>query len=134
MGYGALNDGSLRAPGGQVPAEVQRGLEGAYREGLRDLNEIRQSLRDTDMETAAQVADLIREMQRLDPSRFPGNPALLEQLRAQLLPDLEQMEIQLRRQLEEKQGGQVRTSTSDRIPTGYADAIAEYFRKLSKGK
>ncbi|MCS7023548.1 MAG: DUF4175 domain-containing protein [Bryobacteraceae bacterium] len=134
IGYGALNDGTLRAPRGPLPAEFQRALEGAYREGLRDLQEIRQSLRETDMETAAQVAELIREMQRLDPSRFPGNPALLEQLRAQLLPDLEQMEIQIRRQLEEKQGGQVRTSTSDRIPTGYAEAIAEYFRKLSKGK
>ncbi|MBL8234283.1 MAG: hypothetical protein JNL98_37650, partial [Bryobacterales bacterium] len=53
-----MNDGTLRGPGGQMPAELQRGLENTYREGMRDLNEIRQNLRETDMETAAQVADL----------------------------------------------------------------------------
>jgi hypothetical protein len=73
-------------------------------------------------------------MQRIDPSRFPGNPGLLEQLRSQILPNMEQLEIQLRRKLEEKQGGQVRTAAGDQIPSGYADAVAEYFRKLSKGK
>lgn len=133
-GYSALNDGGLRAPGGALPAEMQRGLESAYREGLRDLNEVRRALSAEDGETAKEVGDLIRQMQSLDPARFPGNPALLEQMRAQLLPNLEQLEIQLRRQIEEKQGGQVRTGTSAPVPAGYADAVAEYFRKLSKGK
>lgn len=133
-GYQALNDGSLRVPDGQVPLENQRRLGETYREGLRDLNQLRMSLAEADSETSKEVQDLIRQMMRLDPSRFPGNPALIEQLRAQILPNLEQLEIQLRRQLDEKQGGQVRSATSDPIPAGYADAVAEYFRKLSKGK
>jgi hypothetical protein len=133
-GYAALNDGSLRVPDGQVPMEDRRRLESAYREGIRDLNQLRMSLAESDSETSKEVQDLIRQMMRLDPARFPGNPALIEQLRAQILPNLEQLEIQLRRQLDEKQGGQVRSATSDPIPAGYADAVAEYFRKLSKGK
>jgi len=129
-----LNDGSLNAPGGQLSAEQQRGLETAYRDGMRDLNAIRQAMQGEDGETAKEVQDLLRQMQRLDPSKFPGNPALLEQMRAQLLPTIEQLEIQLRRKLDEKQGGQVRTGVSDPIPAGYAERVAEYFRKLSKGK
>jgi len=39
-----------------------------------------------------------------------------------------------RRKLEEQNGGQVRSGASDRVPPGYGEAVAEYFRKLSKGK
>lgn len=135
-GYNALNDGSLRAPGGGDGryTEGGRGLETAYRDGLRDLNQLRQGVAGEDAESAKEIQELIRQMQRVDPSKFPGNPALLEQLRSQLLPNLQQVEIQLRRKLEEQQGGTVRTAAGDSIPAGYADAVAEYFRKLSKGK
>lgn len=133
-GYSAMNDGSLQGPWGPLPAEGQRGLETAYREGLRDLSQLRQSLAQDNAETAQEIQDLIRQMQQLDPSRFPGNPLLIERIRAQVLPNLEQLEIRLRRQLEEKNGGQVRATSPDSIPAGYADAVAEYFRKLSQGK
>lgn len=134
-GYGAINGGDLEAPGGNAaPMEGGRGLETAYREGLRDLNQLRSSLSETGSESAKEIADLVRQMQRIDPSRFPGNPALLERMRSEILPNLEQLEIQLRRQLDEKQGGQVRSAVADPVPAGYADAVAEYFRKLSKGK
>ena len=46
----------------------------AYNDSMRDLNQLRQSVRD-DPDMAKQVQELIREMERLDPSRFPGNPA-----------------------------------------------------------
>ena len=48
-------------------------------------------------------------MQRLDPSRFPGNPALVEQLHSQVLADVDKLELQLRRQLDDKDSGQVRS-------------------------
>jgi len=80
------------------------------------------------------LMDVMRAMQQLDPARAQGNPALLEQLRTQILPNLEQVELQLRRKLENQQAGQVRSSATERVPTGYGDAVAEYFRKLSKGK
>ena len=80
------------------------------------------------------IEALIREMQQLDPRAFPGNPVLMERLNAQIIPHIEQIELQLRRAMEEKQSGQVKSGAAERVPAGYADAVAEYFRKLSKGK
>lgn len=108
-------------------------LEGLFRQGLRDLGELRRELKDSP-EVQRDIQQLIREMERLDPSRFKGNPALLEQLRASLLANLEQVELQLRRKLEDRQPGQIRSSSAHPIPPGYRDSVAEYFRKLSKGQ
>lgn len=61
-----------------------------------------------------------------------------EELAARLgrtvLPGLEQVEAELRRKLDEQTGGQIRTSAPDAAPQGYADAAADYFRRLSKGQ
>jgi hypothetical protein len=42
--------------------------------------------------------------------------------------------VQLRRQSAELETGQVRSGGSDRVAPGFTDAVAEYFRKLSKGR
>jgi hypothetical protein len=70
-------------------------------------------------------------MQRLDPKRFPGNPELLSNLHGRILAEVEQLELQLRRMVDDK-GGRVRSTSGDPAPPGYADAVAEYFRRLSK--
>jgi hypothetical protein len=107
-------------------------VEQAYRQGVRDLQQLRQALQDNP-DMAREVEETLREVQRFDPSRTPGNEALLEQIRTQVLPNIEQLELQLRRKLEGKDG-QVRSSAAERIPQGYGDAVAEYFRRLSKAK
>jgi hypothetical protein len=44
------------------------------------------------------------------------------------------LELKLRRDVEGKEGsGEARSATPDRVPSGYADQVAEYFRRLSKG-
>lgn len=111
-------------------------LDRAIREGVRDLSQIRgqigQAMQDGG-ETERDIQKLIREMQQLDPKRFVGNPELVEQLRNQLLANIEQLELQLRRQVD-GESGNVRTGTQQRVPSGYGEAVAEYFRKLSKGR
>lgn len=131
--FSAMNTGERLPPetGLQPPAADFRALEQAYREGLRDLAALRQSMRDHP-ELATDLQELIRQMQRLDPKRFPGNPALVEQLRTQLVPTLEHVELRLRRQLEDSGEGQVRSGLARPVPPGYADAVAEYYRKLSR--
>lgn len=84
-------------------------------------------------ELSKEVNDLMKEMSRIDPSKFPGNPELIEQIRTQILPNIENLELQMRRQLEGTSGS-VRSSAGDRVPQGYGEAAAEYFRRLSKGK
>jgi hypothetical protein len=103
----------------------------AYDDSLRDLNQLRQAVRE-DPEMAKQVQELIQEMEHLDPSRFPGNPALVEQLHSQVLADVDKLELQLRRQLDDKDSGQVRSGDTKTVPQGYEESVAEYYRRLSK--
>ena len=100
------------------------------REGLRDLSELRQQVQDSP-ELAGEISEIMKEIQKYDPARIATDPLLAERIRASVLPAVQQLELQLRRKLESG-GGDVRSSSTDRVPTGYGDAVAEYFRKLSK--
>jgi hypothetical protein len=133
--YSAMNRGGYlpEAPRGPVGPGDIAGIERAYREGLRDLSQMRGELGGDNPEVARDIQELIREMQRLDPSRFQGNPALVEQLRTQVLSGLEQLELQMRRKLDDA-SSQARTGAARPVPNGYQDSVAEYFRRLSKGK
>jgi hypothetical protein len=79
------------------------------------------------------LQSLIDQMRTLDPKRFPGNPALVEQMHQQLVSTVDALELQLRRQLDEKQGGTIRNTDPTKVPAGYQDSVAEYYRKLSGG-
>ena len=101
-------------------------FEQNYRSTLRELEnnpQIGKDLRGT-----------IQDMYRLDPRLSPGNPELMNRIESQMLTGIEQIELQLRRQLDDQQGGAVRSGSAEPVPQGYADAVAEYFRRLSKEK
>ena len=132
--YTAMNSGGYRPQLGRAPDPTSlRGVEQAFREGVRDLSEIRQELAG-DPEAMKEVQQLIREMQRLDPSRFPGNPELVQRMIGDIRVGLDQLELQLRRKLDEQKGGQVRSATPAQVPNGYQESVAEYFRRLSRSK
>jgi hypothetical protein len=130
--YGDVDTGSntplprAAAPGtGQNPGDVQREIQ----QNVEELNQLRNQLQG-DSEGSRQVDNLIREMHRLDPTRFRGNPLLVEQLHAQALNDVDKLELQLQRNGEEKPG-QTRSTNSAPVPPGYQDSVADYFRRLS---
>ena len=132
--YGVNTGNNIYAPGGAVnpqvgsnPADSERIIQ----QGLRELNQLRQ-LAKNDPAASKQIDDLVREMQRLDPSRFPGNPQMVEELHAQVLSDVDKLEMQLRRQMDPQQMSQVRTATPSPVPPGYQDAVADYYRRLGK--
>jgi hypothetical protein len=132
--YSAMNTGERQfadpITGNYDPEAAAR----AYRDALRELSQMRQSMTGENAESTKELQALIQEMQRLDPRRFPGNPELIDRMLTTVVPSIEQLELQLRRQSEDKQLGDVRSGASDKVPQGYSDAVAEYFRKLSKGK
>jgi hypothetical protein len=130
--WSAINRGDwLPAPGRtEAPRTSPEDLERAYQQGIRDLGRLQRAIEDNP-ELTRDVQGLIREMQRLDPKRFPGNPELLSNLHGRILAEVEQLELQLRRMVDDK-GGRVRSTSGDPAPPGYADAVAEYFRRLSK--
>jgi hypothetical protein len=131
--FGNLDTGN-NTPRGGSPVQPDNSAvppQRAYDDSLRDLNQLRQAVRDNP-EMAKQVQELIQEMEHLDPSRFPGNPALVEQLHSQVLADVDKLELQLRRQLDDKDAGQVRSGDTKTVPQGYEESVAEYYRRLSK--
>jgi hypothetical protein len=58
---------------------------------------------------------------------------LSQRIQAAILPAAEQVEMELRRKVEDT-GGSVRSPGTEKVPPGYSGATAEYFKKLSKDK
>jgi hypothetical protein len=109
------------------------GVDHTLQDGLSELGQLRQ-LAHGDPAAIQEIQDLVREMQRLDPSRFPGNPAMVEQLHTQVLRSVDKLELQLRHDANNPPADQVRTGKNPVVPPGYQDAVAEYYRRLSKGQ
>jgi hypothetical protein len=65
---------------------------------------------------------------------YANDAELSQRIGREVIPQMERLELELRRQLDDKNSDQVRSAGSEHVPAGYSDAIAEYFRKLSKGK
>ena len=84
-GYGDI--GGYSSPTGterqQTPvtqAEIQR----AYQNAIQELNDLQRSVQGQP-EPLADISELLKEMQQLDPKRFLGNPAMLEELHGRVL-------------------------------------------------
>jgi hypothetical protein len=121
-----LNDGSLQP-------DWNRGGGGnaSWAETMRQLRRLREEGAVSD-ETQAEIEQLLRRMQQLDPARF-GSPVLSSRIENEFLPQLEQVELRLRQELS-GQSGSPRAEPSAKAPPGYAEAVAEYFRRLSRGR
>jgi chemotaxis protein histidine kinase CheA len=126
MGNTRISGQAVAPQQGPNPADTQRQID----QGLNLLNGVRTVVQDSP-EARRELQSLIDQMRNLDPSRFPGNPGLVEQMHQQLLSNVDALELQLRRQLDEKQGGTIRNTDPAKIPAGYQDSVAEYYRKLS---
>jgi hypothetical protein len=103
--------------------------ERTFQQTVNTLNQLDQNVQ-SDPEVDREVKALEAQMQRLDPRRFPGNPALLEQLHGQVLSEVDNLELQLRRKSDDQQS-QIHSSAPMTVPPGYQDAVADYFRRLS---
>jgi hypothetical protein len=95
---------------------------------VRDLNQLRQIVQGDPL-AVKKVEELARQMRQLDPSRFPGNPALVEQMHSEVLSSVDRLELQLQH---DGVSTEARAGKPNEIPAGYQDSVAEYFRRLSK--
>jgi hypothetical protein len=129
--YGGWNAGNnLPLPSPIAPdLRAPRDPQESYRQGMSDLSRLRQSVGE-DRELRRQVDELIRSMQNLDPKRFPGNPAMVDELYARVLTAADRLELQLRR--DANHSAEVRSDDPLAVPAGYQTAVADYFRRLSK--
>jgi hypothetical protein len=114
------------------PATAERTI----REGIRDLGQLEQLVRgnhEIPHEVSRDLQDLTREMQQIDPRLLASTPERLGQIVDSLVSGVEQIELRLRR-LADKENGSVRSGASQPAPPGYADSVAEYFRRLAQHK
>lgn len=130
--WGNINTGNnrYRQPGQRPPTDTSSNpadTARSYQQGVKELNQLRQLVQ-SDPEAAKEVAELSRQMQLLDPSRFPGNPAMIEQMHREVLSSIDRLELQLQR----AGSTEARTGKSDAVPPGYEESVADYYKKLSK--
>jgi hypothetical protein len=132
---GAWNTGNNGPyPGGRAAPPVappSGDPERTFRQEMNDLGRLRRAV-GNDAAGRREVDDLIRSMQRLDPRRFPGNPAMVAELYGRVVSQVDQLELQLRNEAGEEQAADVRSDRAPIVPSGYKDAVSEYYRRLSK--
>ena len=122
-----------RARGAQQPAPRDASgnpadTERTFDQELRQLRQLRQMVGDNP-QAAKEVDELTRQMQHLDPSRFTGNPAMVEQMHREVLSSVDRLELELQH---EDAATDARTGRPYTVPAGYQEAVAEYYRRLSK--
>jgi hypothetical protein len=130
---GGFDPGSFEAEGGteRQPVPVtQEDMDRAYQAAMQELNDLRSAVKD-EPGALSDISELKNQLQHLDPKRFPGNPAMLQELHTQVSATVDKLELQLQREADNVKPGQIRSGDSQPAPPGYADAVAEYFRKLS---
>ena len=104
----------------------------AIRDYTSELNDMREQFKDNP-DISKQIADVERDLSRLQVGDI-SSAELQNRLNHVVLPNLEALEVEMRRQTDTQSGDQVHSGATDRVPPGFTDAVAEYFRKLSKGK
>lgn len=136
---GANREGSERALNklesarGKLEAGKGSPSPSGYDEAARQVESLRGE--DLPSELRGGVDQLAEAMRRARRSTT-ADPALLQgRIESDILPQLEELELKLRRSLESSglRPGEARAAGSPQTPAGYSEAVAEYFRRLSKG-
>jgi hypothetical protein len=106
-----------------------------YNQTLQTLRQLQQQAQGNDPAMVQDLQNLIRDMQRLNPNTYANDPLLAERIQSTLMGGIQQVEMELRRKVEEANGtGSVRSAGGEKVPAGYQDKVADYYRKLSSKK
>jgi hypothetical protein len=97
---------------------------------MRDLARLRASVAD-DKDAMREYNQLVQQAQRLDPKKWGDNGQLNSVIGSQMANSIDQVELLLRRKLDANDGS-VRSANPRNTPPGYANAVAEYYKRLSK--
>ena len=136
VAWGNINTGNnTYASGavGPVPTDSSGNppdTEQVYRQQLRELSQLNQMVQG-DPALAKEIRELTQRMQNLDPRRFPGNPALVEQMHQEMLSSMDRLEIEL---MNHGTTAEARSGKPASVPAGYEESVADYYRRLSKGE
>jgi hypothetical protein len=130
-GFGGF--GRFQPEGFYDVPEVGSGDPGSVaRDAQLQLNDLKDQFKDNP-DALREINDLNGQIRNMQTGQT-ASPELDSRINREILPKLEALETRLRRQIDEAETGQVRSGAADRVAPGYTDAVAEYFRKLSKGR
>jgi hypothetical protein len=134
--WGNINTGNNSygprgTPTSDDPSASYADNERTFQQELRELNQLRQMVKG-DPQASKEAEDLARQMQHLDPRRFPGNPAIVEQMHREVLGAIDRLELALERSASGSLAS--RAGKPNVVPEGYKDSVAEYYRQLSKNQ
>ena len=133
--YGGAYFGNYPNNTGMTPPVRPEDFQNNYTQTLQTLKQLEQQAQGSDPAMVKDLQNLIRDMQRLNPNTYANDPLLAERIQASLMGGVEQVEMELRRKVEESTGaGSVRSPGGEKVPQGYQDKVADYYRKLSKNK
>ena len=118
---------SLANSTGINPQQIGREWE----ERIQDAEKISGLLREIDPRRARDIAQLAREMRRIDASRFFNDPEEIQRLRSQIIDGFKQLELDLFRELARSEPDQLRLAYEEEIPPEYRSKVEEYYRKLA---
>lgn len=131
-GYGGRNDARNWGNWAGGPVNPQQ-FQQTYRDAVQSLQQLQQGMRD-DPNTARDIQGAIRDLRQMDPFTLSNDPLLTQRIAA-ALAGVEQVEMELRRKVEDTSGnGSVRSQSGQKVPQGYEDKVADYYRKLGKSK
>ena len=84
--------------------------------------------------TDEQIDEIYRLLRELTntPANDQKNQGILQQELTKRLALLEQLEMRLEQAANKEQPGTLRSTVSEPVPAEYQEAVAEYYRRLSK--
>ena len=118
---------SLANSTGINPQQIGREWE----ERTQDAEKISELLREIDPRRARDIAQLAREMRRIDASRVFNDPEEIRLLRSQIIDGFKELELDLYRELGRSEPDRLRLAFEDEIPPEYRSKVEEYYRKLA---
>jgi len=132
LGNAGNGPGNWLGPNGLVNPQGPD-YQAQYRQTMQSLNQLQQQFRN-DPDTSKAIAGLMQQMRQLDPFANSNDPLLAQRIQsaqAAVMANVEQVEMELRRKVEDTTGGNIRSPGNEKVPPGYSDATREYFKKLS---
>jgi hypothetical protein len=104
--------------------------EQTYNDLVRDLGRLRGQL-GNDKDLAREYQQLMGEVQQIDPKQWGAHQQMQDVIEGQLRSAIDEVELLLRRKLAANDGS-VRSVNPRNTPPGYSNAVAEYYKRLSK--
>ncbi|MGW8180105.1 MAG: hypothetical protein ACWGQW_15295 [bacterium] len=122
----SAGEGEVKAGKGLESRQLQR----EWNERLDEVAELREML-GRDPEWRGDVNEVLRRMHQMDLERMLGDDEEVKRLKAQVIDNLLQLELEISRSLQQSGAHYFRPTGEDEVPGEFRESVEEYHRRLS---